>query len=149
MMVSVPSEDDLLTIPEAAATLKVSPVTISRWLKQGRLTAYRLGPRAVRIRRDDLVEVLKPSGHGGSATAEAESETDHATEAENGYVYGNGNGNGALRLAASRSPVSQADRLAALREAAGLRDRILTRRKGVLLPTPDAERGKEKRGKRT
>jgi excisionase family DNA binding protein len=145
MMVSVPSEDDLLTIPEAAATLKVSPVTISRWLKQGRLTAYRLGPRAVRIRRDDLVEVLKPSGHGGSTKAEAEAETDHATETENGYVYGNGNGNGALRLAASRSPVS----LAALREAAGLRERILTRRKGVLLPTPDGERGKEKRGKRT
>ena len=28
-------------------------------------------------------------------------------------------------------------------------DRILTRRKGVLLPTPDGERVKEKRGKRT
>ena len=65
-------DGDLLTIPEAAAALKVSPVTIARWLKQGRLPAYRMGPRAVRIRRDDLTEVLKPSGHaesGGSATA--------------------------------------------------------------------------------
>lgn len=132
-MVSVPHEDDLLTIPEAAAALKVSPVTIARWLKQGRLTAYRLGPRAVRIRRDDLIEVLKPSGHGRTATAEAEA-ADHAVDAENGQAPGNGNG--VLRLAA-------------LRDAAGLRDRILTRRKGVLLPSPDGERSKEKRGKRS
>ena len=52
-------DGDLLTIPEAAAALKVSPVTIARWLKQGRLQAYRMGPRAVRIRREDLTEVLQ------------------------------------------------------------------------------------------
>lgn len=137
-------DGDLLTIPEAAAALKVSPVTIARWLKQGRLTAYRMGPRAVRIRREDLAEVLQPSGHADAgmpeqpadgAAAEAHTET----------------GNGEARELPN-SPVtslSPAERLAALREAEGLRERILTRRKGVLVPAIESERVKEKRGKRS
>lgn len=60
-------ESDLLTVAEAAALLKVSRVTISRWLKQGRLPAYRVGPRAVRIRRADLAGLVRPvSGPEGS-----------------------------------------------------------------------------------
>lgn len=131
-------DGDLLTIPEAAAALKVSPVTIARWLKQGRLPAYRMGPRAVRIRRDDLTEVLKPSGHaetGGAETASGDAES----------------GNGAVHELPTTpaASLSVAERLAALREAEGLRDRILTRRKGVQLPAIETERGKEKRGKRS
>ena len=60
-MASTTSDPDLLTTAEAAKLLKVSPVTISRWLKQGRLPAYRLGPRAVRIRRTDLDSLLSPA----------------------------------------------------------------------------------------
>ena len=56
---------DLLTRAEAAKLLKVSPVTISRWLKQGRLPAYRLGPRAVRIRRADLEGLLRAAFEPG------------------------------------------------------------------------------------
>ena len=60
-LLSSDPETDLLTKAEAAKLLKVSPVTISRWLKQGRLPAYRLGPRAIRIRRADLDDLLLPT----------------------------------------------------------------------------------------
>jgi excisionase family DNA binding protein len=49
---------DLLTLGEAAALLKVSIVTLRRWIKQGRLPAYHVGPRKVRIRRRDLTTLL-------------------------------------------------------------------------------------------
>ena len=61
-MVAVDPEYDLLTVAEAARVLKVSAVTIHRWLKQGRLPSYHLGPRYIRIRRSDLGAVLKPAG---------------------------------------------------------------------------------------
>lgn len=51
---------DLLTVGETADILKVSRVTIHRWLKQGRLPAYHVGPKAVRIRRGDLAVVVTP-----------------------------------------------------------------------------------------
>lgn len=52
---------ELLTVAEAAKLLKVSTVTVQRWLKQGRLPAYRVGPRAVRIRHADLTALLVPT----------------------------------------------------------------------------------------
>jgi len=145
-------DSDLLTIPEAAAVLKVSPVTISRWLKQGRLPAYRMGPRAVRIRRDDLTDVLKPSGH---ADGEAASASGARPEAGTGLSGGekpngaHGAANGAIRAAFAPPAMSQGERLAALRDADELRERVLARRKGVQLPTIEPERAKEKRGKRS
>ena len=60
-MMSADLHSDLLTIGEAARLLKVSTVTVQRWLKQGRLPAYRVGPRAVRIRRQDLAALLTPA----------------------------------------------------------------------------------------
>ncbi len=135
-------DGDLLTIPEAAAALKVSPVTIARWLKQGRLPAYRMGPRAVRIRREDLMAVLTPSGHAETSRTEPESGSAGSDEQHgNGAVH-------ELPLTPAMS-LSVAERLAALREAEGLRERILARRKGVQLPAIEPERGKEKRGKRS
>jgi excisionase family DNA binding protein len=61
---AVQQDTDLLTIAEAAELLKVSRVTIQRWLKQGRLPAYRVGPRAVRIKRTDALNFLTP--HNGA-----------------------------------------------------------------------------------
>ncbi|HET9014938.1 MAG TPA: helix-turn-helix domain-containing protein [Thermomicrobiaceae bacterium] len=52
--------DELLTIKEAAALLKVSTMTLSRWIKQGRLTRYRIGVRAVRLRRSEVEDLLVP-----------------------------------------------------------------------------------------
>lgn len=54
-------DTELLTIAEAAKLLKVSTITLHRWLKQGRLPAYHVGPRAVRIRRQDLQSVMRPT----------------------------------------------------------------------------------------
>jgi excisionase family DNA binding protein len=51
---------DLLTVAEAAKALRVSTITIHRWVKQGRLTAYRVGPRAVRISGSELTRLLAP-----------------------------------------------------------------------------------------
>lgn len=48
--------DDLLTVKEAASLLKISPMTIKRYIKQGRLHGYQVGPRAIRIRKEDLLQ---------------------------------------------------------------------------------------------
>jgi excisionase family DNA binding protein len=52
---------DLLTLDEAATLLKVSVVTLRRWIKQGRLPAYHVGPRKVRIKRSDLAKAFTPT----------------------------------------------------------------------------------------
>lgn len=52
---------DLLTLDEAATMLKVSIVTLRRWIKQGRLPAYHVGPRKVRIKRRDLTKAFTPT----------------------------------------------------------------------------------------
>jgi excisionase family DNA binding protein len=55
------SDLDLLTLTEAATLLKVSVVTLRRWIKQGRLPAYHVGPRKVRIKRHDLTKAFTPT----------------------------------------------------------------------------------------
>ncbi|MBI2906591.1 MAG: helix-turn-helix domain-containing protein [Chloroflexi bacterium] len=57
-------DTDLITIAEAARRLRVSALTIKRWIAQGRLLAYRVGPRQIRIRSEDLpmiVSLVTPS----------------------------------------------------------------------------------------
>ncbi len=51
---------NLLTITEAAGLLRISPVTLRRWLKSGRLRAVRVGARALRVRRNDALAALQP-----------------------------------------------------------------------------------------
>lgn len=62
------TDSDLLTIAEATRLLKVGRTTLHRWLRSGRLRAYQVGPKAVRIRRGDLQAVMKPIA-GGEVTA--------------------------------------------------------------------------------
>jgi len=50
----------LMTIPEVARYLRVSEKTIRRWIKEGTLTAYRLG-RQWRINPKDLELLLRHS----------------------------------------------------------------------------------------
>lgn len=52
---------EFMTVADAARFLKVSRVTIHRWLKQGHLRAYHVGPRTVRIRRQDLQRAIVPT----------------------------------------------------------------------------------------
>ena len=56
----VATDTEWLTIAEVAQELKVSRLTVSRWIKQERLAASRVGPRAVRIRRADLDQFATP-----------------------------------------------------------------------------------------
>ncbi len=43
-----------LTLPQAAERRAVSPGTIRRWIRQGILPGYRVGPQRIQIYRDDL-----------------------------------------------------------------------------------------------
>ena len=47
-------QDELLTVAEAAARLKVTRHTIYRWISEGRLPAIRYSERILRVRLGDL-----------------------------------------------------------------------------------------------
>jgi len=47
-------KDELLTVAEAAALLKVTRHTVYRWITEGHLPAVRYSRRVLRIRRGDL-----------------------------------------------------------------------------------------------
>lgn len=51
---------DLLTIRQAAEYLGCSETTVRNRTRDKSLTAVRMGPRLVRIRRDDLDMILQP-----------------------------------------------------------------------------------------
>jgi excisionase family DNA binding protein len=50
---------DLLTIQETAQLLKVNPITVRRFIADGRLEAVRIG-RAVRVRKDAVDQLAQP-----------------------------------------------------------------------------------------
>ena len=122
---------DLLTIAEAAKMLKVSTVTLRRWIKQGRLPAYHVGPRKVRIRREDLTKALTPTAQQEMSAVKEE-----------------------MPIAASLTikPLTAeevAQGLAAMQEADAVIKAILARRKGKPLDSsaPLIRREREKRFK--
>jgi excisionase family DNA binding protein len=49
---------EYLTVPEAATALRVSASTIWRWIDGGRLPAYRVGRRKVRVKSADLAALI-------------------------------------------------------------------------------------------
>ncbi len=51
-------EETYYTVPEVAETLKVSHMTLYRWIKDGRLSAYKLGGE-FRITERDLKQFLE------------------------------------------------------------------------------------------
>lgn len=61
--------DDLLTSRFAARAAGVSVATIRRWVRDGRLEAYRTG-HTLRIRRDALDKLLKGKRADNDATPE-------------------------------------------------------------------------------
>jgi len=66
-------KDEYITVADAAQVLRVSTVTLHRWIKQGRLPAFYVGPRQIRIRRADLAKVVTPVlGEGVSTIKEIE-----------------------------------------------------------------------------
>lgn len=50
---------DLLRVEEAASLLNVQPATVRSWLLRGRLPRVQLSPRSIRIRRQDLENIVR------------------------------------------------------------------------------------------
>lgn len=57
------AEDQILTVAEAAALLKLHPETIRRAIRTGELPATKFGYRTVRINRSDLDKWVKSKGY--------------------------------------------------------------------------------------
>lgn len=57
-------EQDFVTVGEAASLLRVSPATVRRWIREGDVPAYHLGPRRVALRRSDLTGLITPIRSG-------------------------------------------------------------------------------------
>lgn len=55
------TERSFYTVAEAADVLEVSPATVWRWIEAERLPAYRVGPRRIRIRKQDVERVIGPA----------------------------------------------------------------------------------------
>jgi len=55
--------DEFVTVDQAAALLDVDRSTVRRWIGRGRLPAYRIGERHVRLKRSDLDRVVTPIAH--------------------------------------------------------------------------------------
>lgn len=59
---------DLLNVKQASEYLGCSNNTVRNMIRREELSAVRLGPRMVRIRRDDLDAILKPYEGGQAGT---------------------------------------------------------------------------------
>ena len=53
---------ELVNLQDAADRAGVSTRTIRRWIADGRLVAYRVGPKVIRVDLDQLEAVFKPIG---------------------------------------------------------------------------------------
>ncbi|KKS96367.1 MAG: hypothetical protein UV73_C0011G0039 [Candidatus Gottesmanbacteria bacterium GW2011_GWA2_43_14] len=52
------TEEQILTLQETAALLKVSQATLRRWIRSGQIPAFRIG-RAFRVRLSDIEKKFK------------------------------------------------------------------------------------------
>lgn len=58
----------MITLQEAANTYGVSVRTIRRWIASGQITAYRMGPRLIRLDAAQVAEQLLNQPVSGGAT---------------------------------------------------------------------------------
>jgi excisionase family DNA binding protein len=58
--------DRLLTVPELAERLRVTPTCVYRWLADSRLPAVRFSKRCVRFRESDVEKMLEQLAHAAS-----------------------------------------------------------------------------------
>lgn len=54
-------DEEYVNVPEAAERLGVSASTVWRWIDRGRLPAYRVGPRNVRLKVVDVTACVTPA----------------------------------------------------------------------------------------
>ena len=57
---TISTDHELLTVAEAAERLRVTTRFIRMLIAEGRLPALRLGRRSIRLRRDDVDDLLRP-----------------------------------------------------------------------------------------
>jgi excisionase family DNA binding protein len=81
-----PAAPRYYSISQTAALLGVSRVTIWRWLRDGRLTAHRLGHRTIRINHDDLERALTSARPGGSQSWGVRQARQAAAPAESEHI---------------------------------------------------------------
>ncbi|HEY7030502.1 MAG TPA: helix-turn-helix domain-containing protein [Thermomicrobiales bacterium] len=125
-------DTEFLTVAEAAKALRVDRSTVRRWIANGDLPAYRVGPRRVRIKRDDLAQVVRPTT---AATSPSPRLGMHYAESDD-----------ELRL-----PLTEEERdraLAALEAGNRIREDLLRQRGGVPF-SPSWELINEARDERT
>lgn len=61
--ISLQDLPDILTISEVSGLLRVSPLTIKRWGKSGKLPAIRINSRGDRrFKKEDVVKILADMG---------------------------------------------------------------------------------------
>ncbi|GFP32248.1 hypothetical protein HKBW3S42_00554 [Candidatus Hakubella thermalkaliphila] len=123
-------ESDFYTVEEAAKILHVSVSTIWRWIEAERLRAYRVGPRRIRIKKEDLSSVIQPA---------------KIRKEEMAMWDMKGKGGSVRPMSANQAP----DQATAIRKVLALREKILARRGGRLLPGSSADLIKEAREERT
>jgi excisionase family DNA binding protein len=112
-------ERDFYTVAQAAKYLGVSPSTVWRWIEADRLEAYRVGPKNIRIKKEDLARVVQPT-------------RSHSKEEPKKKQLA------AVTTTLTIRPLSPEERwrgLQAVREARELRQRIRARRGGRPLPS--------------
>ena len=51
---------EYLAVDDVAAELGVGPRTVRRWIADGTLPAFRVGPTLIRVRRDDVEAMIRP-----------------------------------------------------------------------------------------
>jgi len=105
-------DEESLSVAEAAARLKVNKSTVWRWIDSGRLPAYRIGERRVRLKKTDVEGLIMPA---------------RATDREGDTV----------RRRLTKDEQSQA--LAAVEQAMKLQADLLTRRGGEYFSPPSWE----------
>lgn len=104
---------EFYTVAEAASELGISPSTVWRWIQDEKLPAYRVGPKAIRIKKTDLLASVVPA-------QPQTKEVNHLRHT-------------AVSLSAVDRPLSRQEASAlraAIEEARLVRQRILKRRKG-------------------
>ena len=70
MMARGEDNDRLLTITEAALQIGVNRATLYRWLRAGRLPAYKLASNTLRVRLVDLREFVESRQYAPKTTKE-------------------------------------------------------------------------------
>ncbi len=63
--------EELLTVPEVAALLRLNPQTVRKWLREGMLPGIQLGSRQAgwRVKRSDVERFLEEHRRGEDAAA--------------------------------------------------------------------------------